>query len=94
MKIKSLPVLLAAALLMAAPPAFAKIALSKGEKLCETAAKAQTPAPQSVRADSDQTLANDQTATYLLRVKQADGTSAKLSCTVNRETEEVKLAAL
>src|SRR5262245_36959722 len=70
----------------AAAPAFAKTSVTKSTQLCEAAAKAQTPAPKSVRADKDQTRSSDATVTGLLKVKNADDSSATLSCTVDRET--------
>lgn len=83
--------LLAAA--FAAAPAVAKTSLTKGKQICETAAKSQEPAPKSVRVDNDQTRATDATIVYTLRVKNADDSSAKLTCTVDREAETHSLAA-
>ena len=70
----------------AAAPAFAKASVVKSTQLCVSAAKAQTPAPKSVRADSDDTRSTDDTVTVKLKVKNADDSSAILSCTVDRET--------
>jgi archaellum component FlaG (FlaF/FlaG flagellin family) len=94
MKIASLIAALTLATSLAGAPAFAKTTLSKGQKLCEAAAKAAQPAPKSVRADSDQTRANDATITVTLRVKNADDTSSKLTCKVDRETGGVVGAGL
>ena len=67
-------------------PAIAKTSITKSHAVCEAAAKAQAPAPKSVRTDKDETRANNDTITVTLRVKNADDTSAKLLCTVDRET--------
>jgi hypothetical protein len=77
----------------AAAPAVAKTSLIKGKQICEAAVKGQDPAPKSVRTDDDQTRASDATIVYTLRVKQADDSSAKLTCTVDREAETHTIAA-
>ncbi len=73
-------------------PAMAKTSVTKGKQVCEAAAKAQTPQPKSVRTDGDATRVSDASLIYTLRVKNADDTSAKLSCTVDRETNAPTLA--
>ncbi len=69
-----------------ATPALADTSIAKGKQVCEAAAKAQTPAPKSVRTDRDATRVSHASLVYTLRVKNADDISAKLSCTVDRET--------
>ncbi len=86
MKLSSLIVLLAVSAALASP-ALAKTTLSKGEKLCETAAKAQTPAPKTVRTDADQTKVSDAVLTYKLKIGNADDTNATLICKVDRATD-------
>jgi hypothetical protein len=76
-----------------AAPAIAKTSLTKGKQICEDAVKGQSPAPKSVRVDDDQTRASDATIVYTLRVKQADDSSAKVTCTVDREAETHTIAA-
>jgi hypothetical protein len=78
-----------------AAPAIAKTSITKSHAVCEAAAKAQDPAPKSVRADKDQTRVSNDTVTVTLRVKNADDTSAKLLCTVDRENSApiLKLAS-
>ena len=83
-------VLLGAAL--AASPAVAKTSLTKGKQICETAVKGQDPAPKSVRTDHDQTRVSDGSLIYTLRVKNADDTSSKLTCTVDRAAETHTIA--
>lgn len=94
MKKSSLIAILAvAATAVTAGPALAKTSLSKGKQICEAAAKAQTPAPKSVRTDSDATRVSDSTLTYTLRVKAADDTQSVLLCTVDRQTDAPALVA-
>ena len=93
MKTSSLIVGLLLGAAFAAAPAIAKTTLTKGKRICETAAKGQEPAPKSVRVDDDQTRATDATIVYTLRVKNADDSSTKLTCTVDREAETHTLAA-
>jgi len=94
MKKSSLIVILAAAATaLTASPALAKTSLSKGKQICEAAAKAQTPAPKSVRTDNDATRVSDGTLTFTLRIKAADDTQGVVSCKVDRETNTPTLAA-
>jgi hypothetical protein len=67
-----------------AAPAFADAPATpqKGEALCKAAAAQLQPAPSSVRV-SDKTATN-LTFNITLRAKQADGSTAKLDCTVDR----------
>mgnify|MGYP003454035317 CR=1 FL=1 len=53
----------------------------------ETAARAQTPAPKSVRTDDDKTRSSNATLTYTLKVKNADDTVSTVSCTVERTND-------
>ncbi len=71
----------------AAAPALAKTSLSKGKQVCEAAAKAQTPAPKSVRTDDGATKSNDATITYKLKIKSAEDKTEILSCQVDRSTD-------
>jgi hypothetical protein len=87
MKLKTAAALAALLGVAFAAPALAKTSIQKGEQICEDAAKSQSPAPKSVRVDKDGTLVNNDTATFLLRVKNADDSSAKVTCTVDRETD-------
>lgn len=91
MKKSSLVALLVAGVAIAAAPAVAKTSLTKGKQLCEAAAKAATPAPKSVRTDNDATKVSDSTLTYTLNVKNADDSSAKVTCKVDRETDAASL---
>lgn len=72
--------------MFAAAPAVAKTTLNKSHQLCEAAAKAQEPAPKTVRADKDQTRFTDAVVTVTLKVKNADDSSTVVKCTVDRET--------
>ncbi len=91
MKKSSLIAVLIAGLALAAAPAVAKPSLSKGKQLCETAAKAATPAPKNVRTDNDATKVSDATLTYRLKVKNADDAVVNLTCKVDRETDVATL---
>ena len=81
----------AAAAVAVSGPALAKTSLSKGKQLCEAAAKAQTPAPKSVRTDNDATRVGDATLTYTLRVRTAEDAQAALSCKVDRASDTATL---
>ena len=88
MKKSSLILILAvAATALTAAPALAKTSLSKGKQLCEAAAKAQTPAPKSVRTENDATRVSDATLTFTLRVKAADDSQGIVTCKVDRSTD-------
>lgn len=86
MKNASLIVALVMGAVLAAPPAVAKVSITKGQQICEAAAKALDPRPQSARADRNETRANDITITVQLRVKKADNSSVRFICEVDRET--------
>lgn len=92
MKTSSLIAALVLGSAFAAAPALAKTSVTKGKQVCEAAVKAQSPAPKTVRTDRDATLVSDATLVYTLRVKNADDTSAKISCTIDRETSAPVLA--
>ena len=81
----------AAAAVAVSGPALAKTSLSKGKQLCEAAAKAQTPAPKSVRTDNDATRVGDATLTYTLRVRTAEDAQAALTCKVDRASDTATL---
>lgn len=78
---------LAAFAIAAAPPALAKTSLSKAQKICEDTLKSADPAPASVRTERDSTLVSDAAVTFTIRVKNADDSSSKITCTVDRETD-------
>lgn len=86
MKKTPLIALLLAVAAVSAAPAVAKTKLSKGKQLCETAAKAATPTPKSVRVDDNETRFTDTTFTFKLKTTNADDTSGALVCKVDRET--------
>ena len=75
-----------------ATPAVAKTSITKGKQICESAVKALDPAPKSVRTDNDDTRVSDGSIVYTLRVKNADDSSSKLTCTVDREAATHTLA--
>ena len=83
----SLIALLIAGTALVAAPAIAGTSVSKGKKVCETAARAQTPAPKSVRTDDDKTRSSNATLTYTLKVKNADDTVSTVTCTVDRTND-------
>jgi hypothetical protein len=91
MKSSSLIAILLLGAAVTAAPALAKTSLTKGRQICEAAANAQTPAPKSVRTDADATKQNDAAITYKLKVKNADGSSAILTCKVDRTTDAATL---
>jgi hypothetical protein len=75
-----------------AAPAIAKTSITKGHQICEEAAERQAPAPKSVRADRNKTTSGQETITVLLKVRNADDSSATLICKVDRGTGTPTLA--
>jgi len=74
-------------------PALAGTSLAKGKKVCETAAREQTPAPKSVRTDTDETRSTNDKIIFSLKVKKADDSVATVTCTVDRLTDAPTLSA-
>ncbi len=87
-------ILLSAAALALASPALAKTSIQKGEKLCKTELAKAEPAYKSVRVDKEGAKANNQAFVFDVRVKHADDTAGKISCTVDRDSEAVTIGAL
>jgi hypothetical protein len=87
-RLSSLIILSAAAIALAAP-ALAKISVQGAETLCKNHLSAQEPAPKSVKVDKESTRANGDTFSYMFKVKNADDSTVKLVCTVDRGTEKV-----
>lgn len=92
MKTSSLLAIVVAAAALASP-ALAGTSLSKGKKICETVAREQTPAPKSVRTDTDRTRSSPDTIVFSLKVKNADDSVANVTCTVDRSTDTPTLTA-
>ena len=92
MKTSSLLAMVVAAAALASP-ALAGTSLAKGKKVCETAAREQTPAPKSVRTDTDRTRSNPDTLVFSLKVKNADDSVGTVTCTIDRSTDTPTLVA-
>lgn len=92
MKTSSLIAIVVAAAALASP-ALAGTSIAKGKKVCESAAREQTPAPKSVRTDSDRTRSSDNSLTFSLKVKNADDSVSTVTCTVDRATDTPTLSA-
>lgn len=86
MKTSSLLAVVIAAATLAAP-AVAGTSLAKGRKVCEAAAREQTPAPKSVRTDNDRTRSTNDKLTFSLKVKNADDSVSTVSCSIDRSTD-------
>jgi hypothetical protein len=69
-----------------AAPAIAETSISKGKSICESAARAQTPAPKSVRVD-DKIKSSATTLTYTLKVRNTDDSTTVVTCRVDRATD-------
>ena len=91
-RLSSLVVLSAIAVAFAAP-ALAKISVQGAENLCKTEVSTKHPDAKSVKVDKDSTKASGGAFVYLFKVKQADDSSVKLTCTVDRATETASIAA-
>lgn len=87
-RLSSLAILAAAAVAFSGP-ALAKVSVQSAEVLCKNEVTKQQPTAKSVKADKEATRATSSTFTYLLKVKNADDTTTKLYCTVDRATEAV-----
>lgn len=87
-RVSSLIILSATAIALASP-ALAKISVQGAEKLCKTEISKQHADAQSVKVDKESTRAAGNTFTYLFKVKQADNSTVKLNCTVDRTTDSV-----
>lgn len=87
-RVSSLIILSATAIALASP-ALAKISVQGAEKLCKTEITNQNAGAQSVKVDKESTRASGNTFTYLFKVKQADNSTVKLNCTVDRTTDSV-----
>ena len=92
MKTTSLIAVLLLGASVAVAPAVAKTSVSKSQKLCVDAAKAATPAPQSVRADSNETKSNDTHIFITLKIRDAEGKAQTVKCSVDRDTDGTTLA--
>lgn len=82
-------ILLSAAAVALASPALAKISVQGAESLCKTHLSKQEPAPKSVKVDKESTRASGDVFSYLFKIKNADDTTVKMVCTVDRGTEQV-----
>lgn len=82
-------ILLSATAIALASPALAKVSVQGAEKMCKEAISKQEPAPKSVKVDKESTRATGASFTYLFKVKNADDSNVKLSCTVDRTSETV-----
>ena len=88
----ALPAVILAALTAAAGPAVAKASLSHSQEICESAVKTQSPAPKSAKVDSDLTRADDEVAIFTLNVRNADDSTATVTCSVDRKTSKPTIA--
>lgn len=88
----ALPALILAAMAIGlAGAAGAKTSLSHSQQICESAVKAQSPAPKSERVDDSMTRADDDTAVFTLNVRQADDSTSKVICSIDRKTSKPTL---
>jgi hypothetical protein len=91
MKTTSLIAVLLLGASVAVAPAVAKTSVTQSHKLCVAAAKAETPAPQSVRADTNETRSNETHIFVTLKVKDSEGKAATVKCAVDRSTDGATL---
>jgi hypothetical protein len=94
-KSAALPAVILAALaaVAAAGPASAKASLSHSQEICESAVKAQSPAPKSAKVDADLTRADDEVAIFTLNIRKADDSVGTVTCSVDRKTSKPTIAA-
>ena len=82
-------VLLSAAAIALAAPAFAKMSVQSAESLCKSEINKQQPEAKSVKVDKSSTKATGASFIYTFKVKAADDAVGKLVCTVDRSTDTV-----
>lgn len=87
-RLSSLIILSATAMALASP-ALAKVSVQGGENLCKAEIGKQSPEAKSVKVDKDSTKATSAAFVYTFKVKNADDSSSKLLCTVDRGSEAV-----
>jgi hypothetical protein len=75
-----------------ASPALAKTTVQKGENICKAELAKAEPAFKSVRVDKDGAKATNSQFVFSVKVKNADDSSGKVVCTVDRETETAQIA--
>lgn len=90
-RLSSLLFLTAAAVAFASP-ALAKTSIAAAENMCKAEVKKQH-APKSLKIDKESTKATNAAFVYTVKIKAADDTSAKLLCTVDRESNAISIAA-
>ncbi|MDP3492760.1 MAG: hypothetical protein Q8R82_06565 [Hyphomonadaceae bacterium] len=82
-------VLLSAAAIALAAPAFAKMSVQSAEGLCKSEINKQQPEAKSVKVDKQSTKATGASFIYTFKVKASDDSLAKMICTVDRSTDSV-----
>ena len=85
-------ILLSAAAIALASPALAKTTIPGGEKACKAEIAKLTPAPKSARVDKEGAKATNTSFVFDVKVWNADNSTGKLQCTVDRETSAVTLS--
>lgn len=85
-------ILLSAAAIALASPALAKTTLQSGEKACKTEIAKLSPAPKSARVDKEGAKATNASFVFDVKVWNADNSTGKLQCTVDRDTSAVTLS--
>jgi hypothetical protein len=89
-RLSSLLLLTAAAFALASP-AMAKTSIAGAENLCRAEVKKQH-SPKSIKIDKEETKATNAAFVYIVKIKAADDSSAKVRCTVDRDSSAVALA--
>lgn len=82
-------VLLSAAAIALAAPAFAKMSVQSAESLCKSEISKQQPDAKSVKVDKASTKATGASFIYTFKVKDAADVTSKQVCTVDRSTDTV-----
>jgi len=85
-------ILLSAAAIALASPALAKTTIPGAEKACKAEIAKLSPAPKSARVDKEGAKASNASFVFDVKVWNADDSTGKLQCTVDRETSAVTLS--
>lgn len=75
-----------------ASPALAKTSIQKGENICEAELAKADPAFKSVRVDKETARASNDVLVFNVKVRNADNSVGKMTCTVDREAETAQIA--
>jgi hypothetical protein len=84
-------IILSATVFALSSPAFAKVSIQKAENLCKAELAKTTPAFKSVRVDKEGAKASNAVLVFDVKVRNADNSTDKVLCTVDREANTASI---